>query len=493
MPRRIAAPSRILLPSLVPVLVVAWLAGSAPPAGAGGAARPDGLRSLQNVNVSRMLRSQDEQTIAVNPTNPKNIVVTSNLDKGKGLMEAYSFDGGVSWSSGVIADGGVLGHACCDSQTAFDPYGDLFMAYLYGVRGVIPVAMSTDGGRTFRMIARLTSAPNGSAGPTPPLKLMPGAPVDFGDQPSIAVGPSGTPGQYSLWVSWTAVPGARISAAGARINSPGHVGAFIPTEQVPDASGRGDYGGTAIGPQGQVLVTYQRPPGGQGPAKIDTALDPDGLGPRGFEHPQQLAVTNVGGFDYIPAQPDRSVDAEANLAWDYGPGFAGEGRLYVVWTSEDVNESNDLNIMFQHSDDAGATWSPAVRLNTDTGTNSQFMPAIAVDHSTGWVGVSWYDARADLGRGGAGDTDHIPNDDARFWAATSTSHGQSFGPNLRVSAGTSNAGVSGNPLDYGDYTQATFVDGTFWTVWSDNSNSTGDNPDGTLHALDIYVAPVTVR
>jgi hypothetical protein len=62
-----------------------------------------------------------------------------------------------------------------------------------------------------------------------------------------------------------------------------------------------------------------------------------------------------------------------------------------------------------------------------------------------------------------------------------------------MSAGTSNAGVAGNPLDYGDYTQAAFVDGTFWTVWSDNSNSTGDNPDGTLHALDIYVAPLKIR
>jgi len=28
-------------------------------------------------------------------------------------------------------------------------------------------------------------------------------------------------------------------------------------------------------------------------------------------------------------------------------------------------------------------------------------------------------------------------------------------------------------------------------AWSDNSNSTGNNPDGQLHALDIYSASVT--
>jgi hypothetical protein len=140
-------------------MTVVWLAGPAVSATRDSAAQPAGLRSGQNVNVSMMPRNQDEQTIAVNPTNPKNIVVTSNLEKGRGLMEAYTFDGGLSWTSGVIADGGVLGHACCDSQTVFDPYGDLFLAYLYESRGGVPVAMSTDGGRTFRMIARLPVAP----------------------------------------------------------------------------------------------------------------------------------------------------------------------------------------------------------------------------------------------------------------------------------------------------------------------------------------------
>jgi hypothetical protein len=29
-------------------------------------------------------------------------------------------------------------------------------------------------------------------------------------------------------------------------------------------------------------------------------------------------------------------------------------------------------------------------------------------------------------------------------------------------------------------------------VWSDNSNSTGDNPDGALSALDVYTAKVAI-
>jgi hypothetical protein len=59
-----------------------------------------------------------------------------------------------------------------------------------------------------------------------------------------------------------------------------------------------------------------------------------------------------------------------------------------------------------------------------------------------------------------------------------------------VSAGTSNSHVSGNGIDYGDYDGLSFYAGVAHPSWSDNSNSTGNNPDGTLNKLDIYTAAV---
>src|SRR5207247_1384899 len=129
-------------------------------------------------------------------------------------------------------------------------------------------------------------------------------------------------------------------------------------------------------------------------------------------------------------QPDRSVDAEANLAYDRSGGV-NNGRVYAIWTQEVKNESDDMDIMFQYSDDNGATWTPAVRLNDDAGTNSQVNPAIAIDQATGSVGVSWYDARNDLGSGGPGDTDGIPNDDVQIWATYSTDGGGTFVPTFQ--------------------------------------------------------------
>ena len=111
----------------------------------------------------------------------------------------------------------------------------------------------------------------------------------------------------------------------------------------------------------------------------------------------------MGGFDFIPAQPDRSIDDEASLAWDRSGG-AHNGRVYLVWTQETPGETDDTNVMLQHSDDSGATWSPAAKLNDDHTTNSQYNPSIALDEATGALALSWYDTRNDLGTGGSGDT-----------------------------------------------------------------------------------------
>jgi hypothetical protein len=421
---------------------------------------------LPNFNVTAMRGNEAEDAIAVNPTNPSNVVAMSTLpDVVSGLAVGVTFDGGGTWSRRVIgAAGDPLGEICCDQQLAWDRFGNLWMTYLVNTNGDILVALSTDGGRSFKKVADLVTS--------------------FGDQPSIAVGPN------SVWVSFTASPGKQIQAFGARVTGLGRFGSFTAPENVP-SPGNGDYGDTAVGPAGQVMVTYQNATNGQGGADIYTAVDPDGLGPAGFGTPVLVTHSNVGGFDFIAPQPDRSVDAEANLAWDRSGG-AHNGRAYLVWTDENPNESDNTDILLQHSDDNGATWSPAVKLNDDRTTNSQYNPAIALDQTSGAVAVSWYDTRNDLGTGGRGDTDRVPNDDFQIWATDSTNGGTTFAPNFRVSRGTSNAIDANSFFDVGDYTHAAFVAGAFWPAWSDNSNSTGDNPDGTLHQLDLYTAKVSI-
>jgi hypothetical protein len=420
---------------------------------------------LPNFDVTAMPGNEAENAIAVNPTAPSNVVAMSTLpDVVAGLAVGVSFDAGQTWTRRVIgAAGDPLGEICCDQQLAWDRFGNLWMTYLVNTSGDVLVALSTNGGLTFTKVADI---PTNS------------------DQPSIAVGSN------SVWVSYTRTPGKQIQAFGAPVTGLGQFGSFTTPENVP-SPGNGDYGDTAVGPAGQVMVTYQNALNGQGGADIYTAVDPDGLGSAGFRKPVVAAHSHVGGFDFIPAQPHRSVDVEANLAWDRS-GHASNGRVYLIWTQETPNESDNTDIMLQHSDNDGASWSPAVKLNDDRTANSQFNPAIALDQSTGNVAVSWYDTRNDLGSGGSGDTDGIPNDDFQIWATDSTNGGLTFAPNFQVSQGTSNAIDTNSFFDTGDYTHAAFVAGAFWPAWSDNSNSTGDNPDGTLHQFDLYTARVPI-
>jgi BNR/Asp-box repeat len=450
--RFLASTSSVIVLGFAVALATATLAAAAPPS---------------NFNVTAMPGNEAEDAIAVNPTNPSNVVAMSTLpDVVAGLAVGVSTDGGKTWARRVIGSttADPLGDICCDEQLAWDRFGNLWMTYLLNSSGDVFVALSTDGGGSFTKVADIQSK--------------------SGDQPSIAVGPN------SVWVSFTRTPGNQIQAFGAPVTGLDHFGSFTAPENVP-SPGNGDYGDTAVGPAGQLMVTYQNATNGQGGADIYTAIDPDGLGPAGFGKPNLVTHSHVGGFDFIPAQPNRSVDAEANLAWDRSGG-AHNGRVYLVWTQETPNESDNTDIMLQHSDDNGATWSPAAKLNDDHTTNSQYNPAIALDQTSGALAVSWYDTRNDLGTGGSGDTDGIPNDDFQIWATDSTDGGATFAPNFQVSQGTSNAIDANSFFDIGDYTHAAFVSGTFWPAWSDNSNSTGDNPDGTLHQLDLYTAKVPI-
>ena len=128
------------------------------------------------------------------------------------------------------------------------------------------------------------------------------APITAGtgsvDQPSIAVG------NGSVWVDWN--QSGSMVARGAPVTGLGVWGPFNAQQAIPSATG--SFGGIAVGPGpngGKVIVTYQSPTGGQGPATIFANVDADGLGAGGFGPRVTVSATNVGGFDYIPAQSER--------------------------------------------------------------------------------------------------------------------------------------------------------------------------------------------
>jgi uncharacterized repeat protein (TIGR01451 family) len=416
-----------------------------------------------NVNASRTSGNQSEAGVAADPQNPQRLFMAMNSDAGSfGLLAETSSDGGATWTRRMIADGSdSLALGCCDATAAWDAFGNLFLSYFGATLNSAVVALSNDGGATFTQLTEVQSF----------------------DQPSVTTGPN------SVWVTFT--NGVQMTAMGAQVTGRGAVGPFSPPEAAPGSDG-GNFGGIAVGPAGQVLITYQVPSLGEGPAIILVNLDADGLGSGGFGPAVPVTTTNVGGFDFIPAQPDRSIDAEANLAWDRS-GHAHNGRVYLSYTDERPDESNNTDIYVRYSDDSGRTWSASTKVNDDLTARSQFLPAISLDPTSGNVAVTFYDARNDTGSG-AGSTDRVPNDDAQYWGSVSLDGGATFLPNVQISAGTSHEndlpGPGSADLDFGDYTASVFLDGNLYAAWADNSNSTGDNPDGRLAETDVYVARI---
>ncbi len=91
-------------PILVALLIVITLVATS--AGTAGASRRLRLNPVPtNIDVSQRLGSESEETVAVNPTNPSNIVIVTNVDHpAAGLFEGVSFDGGTTWTKKLIGN-----------------------------------------------------------------------------------------------------------------------------------------------------------------------------------------------------------------------------------------------------------------------------------------------------------------------------------------------------------------------------------------------------
>ena len=411
--------------------------------------------------------NQSEITIAMDPNNANNLALAANensLNPGMGVY--LSTDGGATWTGRVIADGNDgLPPSIGDVALAWDSFGNLFFAYVNNTNNnQDEVLISTDMGNTFTSLATFSVA----AG-------------DVLDQPSIATGPDGS-GNQSVWIVAADVGAASpVIAWGASSTGLGAVSAF--SQFTIAGSDPGNFGDITIGPNGEVATFWTANIGGAGgvPGGNFVSVDPDGLGPAPFSAPVTVTTVNTVLFNpgVLPSMPNRGAEVKGAVSYDRSTG-PNSGRLYFTYIDSAATDDPATNVFLQYSDDNGATWSPRIQINDDTSGNSHLFPRVAVDPSSGNLVAAWYDARNDLGAGGAGDLDGIANNDLEMYAAISTDGGQNWAPNIQVSQNASsailNGGNGGN--DYGDYNGLVFNHGVAHLGWTDNSlDVAATNPD----------------
>lgn len=372
-----------------------------------------------------------EPAIAVNPTQPNNIVVDWILGPAGDVVSATSYDGGRSWQQVPLplttCSGGPWA-AAGDPRLAFGSDGAVYAINALGnsLSSIfIGVNKSTDGGLHWSDISYVTPTPGGGAAPT--------VSTDSTD-PRFA---------YAFWQGSVKSAGpqffSRTTDGGASWETPYPPYQLAPHWLVDTSLVFVQPGGSLVD---LALLYYQGP--NQPPKQSFIAAM------RSTDHGQTWSSLSVALALFSVSQPNSTgfnliVDPETGqYVHDAGdPAFAmdpNNGNLYAVWEDDRFSGGQINEIAFSTSTDGGATWSSPIRINQTPQNipvlNRQaFLPSVAV-LADGTIGVSYYDFRfndADPG---------VPTD---YWLAqchpmanNSPTNPSSWGNELRLTASSFN-------------------------------------------------------
>ncbi len=341
---------------------------------------------------------QSEVSVAVDPTNPKRVLVASNVrlpancpggDLSGCLFRLGAFvteNGGLSWTGSNYATAGVA----VDPAVGIDLEGRLYAGGLTPNTGTA-VARSLDGG--FSWSSFLADSQ--------PIRL---------DKTHLAVDNQPlSPFAGNVYLGWslaTDVPTV------ARSEDQGQT--WIAHRAIsPDGPGSKLGINLAVGPQGQLYAVWrdrQCPGSALGFAR--SLPDTPGEQPGDVWDPDiHIPMVNVAFVGCDDPNPHPILNIRVNSY----PSMAVDrftGRIYVVWINEGTpgpaGGGNEFDVYLVYSDDEGDTWADPVRVNSDDGFAYQIHPWVATDPAVAnQVWVSFYDARTN--------TEPVANPDDRAW------------------------------------------------------------------------------
>ena len=474
----------------------------------------DGLQANTGVDASSMPGSQAEPTVTVNPTNTNNLFVASSYGAtGIDGFGAYSMNGGASWN---LTNGGNIGTgsgAASDGlpvvfggnfTAAFDQFGNLYLTYIatnQSGQREIAIAWSTDGGETFQ-----------------PLAEYPGVNAD---QPKVTTGPGPTAATASVLISFTYGTPFQVYVVGAEVKG-FDVAPRLSADPVAVPGGGNNSLTTdvAVGPSGQVAVTWAGFSGDGTYGDVYLNVDPQGLNNLSAGAFQQTptavpidpslsgAPSLLGTFIAVPAAPYRGISGvQPWIAFDDTNG-PNRGRLYLLYSSSNTplngstaiqktgpgvqNANAVLSVNLIYSTNNGATFSPSSSIVNNSG-GDELIPNLAVDPVSGDVAVGFYA------------TSSPTSPVTAFYTTLSDDGGQTFSTPQQVSIGSTNLVTSpvgsNNPLQYvgdsvdqyGDYSGLAFFNGVIYPAWVDNSSQLEGNPDtpnSDIAVVRVVVAPI---
>lgn len=350
--------------------------------------------------------SETEPYLAVNPTNPDNLIAGWHQDRwsnggAQGTLSAYSLDGGATWTAVNIpfsrCAGGTSG-STGDFERASDPWisfgpdgAAYYMALVFNTSNAengMAVAKSVDGGVTWSepVIIKQTNAKGAKAK------------AAAHDKNSLTADPFDPNLVYATWTVFrnnkTALVVARSTDGGITWGPARPVNNFEVVD--PPLQARFRQGvQIVVLPDGTLVNAFFReifdPQGGGSVTGIEQAVF------RSFDqgkHWERLDTTVAqfvpsGGFDVELGIFVRDAGSLPDIAVD-----SNTGTLYVVWQDGRLSPFGASNILLALSTDQGDTWQGPFAI-TNSPTNQAFLPAVAVA-ANGTIGVLYYDFRSDV-------------------------------------------------------------------------------------------------
>src|SRR5579863_2544418 len=418
--------------------------------------------ALPNVQASEGGQPVNEDPIATNPTNNKNLLTGGN-DYNCGSLQGFyaSSDGGTTWNhtcmntlSGASGDG--------DPGVGFDSKG---VAYITGIDtgtsdgSDIVFEKSTNGGSTW-------SAPAVAVKP-----LLSGG---LTDKDWLWIdNNSSSPRANSLYVSVTQFNSSETQTeiSVSHSTNGGSTWTTVAVDTLQPSGTIDQFSDVTTDKAGNVYVTWMRctangPSGDCGGTLASFYLSKSSDGGNTWSTPLLMSQANLapdtcgGYYGCVPNTNERVSDIPAIGVDNSGGSY--NGNLYTVFYNwgASCQQTQQMQVEVTTSADGGSSWSTPVRVAPGA-TNDEFFPWLTVS-SDGQVGVSWLDRRNDPS-----------NLSYEAFAAVSTDGGASFGTNVQIATQPSNPDNDGfGGYFMGDYTGNYWSADTLYASWMDSRNGT---------------------
>ena len=398
-----------------------------------------------NVRVSKPASTRPEEvTIAINSTNPNNLVAGANI-----RFVYYSTDAGASWQEDQMRSSlNVAGDPC----VVFDAEGNAYYGHLSNPRSGywldrIVVQKSSDGGATWNDGA--------GVGHNPPKNQ---------DKEWLAADQTNSPYRHNLYMAWTEFDtyGSSSPQDSTRIlfaRSTDFSETWSEPVRVSDRGGDALDGDNtvegavpAVGPNGEVYLSWA----GHDVILFDKSTD----GGQTFGKDVFVAEQpggwdfNVPGISRCNGMPITACDVSDSPY---------RGTVYVLW-SDQRNGSDNTDVFLVKSTNGGETWGDIKRVNDDAPGRHQFFPWMTVDPVTGVIYVVFYDRRNTTGVA------------TEVYVAKSTDGGETF-ENFKVSESSFTPSAS---VFFGDYINIAAYNGKVYPIWMRLDSA----------VLSVWVAPI---